>query len=142
MRGSRRRSRWLHRRLNSTYNPDQVSPLKLTPNESRANYKEQAHLLAEAGVNLLILEMMRDIEQASYAIESALSTGLPTWVGFSCHLNKEPAGVTLLHQPDLPLEQAINTSPSGADQVAPTGHTFTQGGFWHCMQIVGRKKVP
>src|SRR5262245_53219036 len=51
-----------------------------------ANYREQAELLAEAGVDLIALEMMADVEQAAPAIRAALATGLPIWVGFSCRV--------------------------------------------------------
>src|SRR5690242_11151298 len=50
-----------------------------------ADYREQAELLAEAGVDLIALEMMYNVELAAPAIRAALSTGLPIWVGFSCH---------------------------------------------------------
>src|SRR5262245_31820407 len=50
-----------------------------------ANYREQAELLAEAGVDLIALEMMDNVDVAAPAIRAALATGLPTWVGFSCH---------------------------------------------------------
>lgn len=49
-----------------------------------ANYREQAELLAQAGVDLIALEMMYDVDLAAPAIRAALATGLPTWVGFSC----------------------------------------------------------
>lgn len=52
--------------------------------EMRAHCTEQAELLAGAGVDLLILEMMRDIDYSSSAVEAATATGLPVWVGFSC----------------------------------------------------------
>jgi S-methylmethionine-dependent homocysteine/selenocysteine methylase len=51
-----------------------------------ANYREQAELLAEAGVDLIALEMMPRVEQAAPAIRAALATDLPVWVGFSCHV--------------------------------------------------------
>ena len=56
------------------------------PDEQRArtNYQEQAEVLAESGVDLLALEMMRDLEQSVYAVEAAVETGLPVWIGFSC----------------------------------------------------------
>jgi homocysteine S-methyltransferase len=50
----------------------------------RANYREQAEILAEAGVDLLAMEMMQEPEIAIPAIEAALDTGLPVWVGCSC----------------------------------------------------------
>ncbi len=54
------------------------------PDEESANYRELAETLAEAGVDLLIMEMMRDLERAPRAVEAAVSTGLPVWVGVSC----------------------------------------------------------
>ncbi len=53
-------------------------------NEMRTNFFEQAELLADAGVDFLILEMMRDIDYSCAALEAASATGLPVWVGFSC----------------------------------------------------------
>ena len=50
----------------------------------RSDFEEQAGLLAESGVDFLILEMIRDIDFACVAIEAAIKTGLPVWVGFSC----------------------------------------------------------
>ena len=56
--------------------------------KSKANYREQAQLLAEAGVDLIMLEMMVDRERAGYAISAALETGLPTWIGLSFQREK------------------------------------------------------
>ncbi|MGI9303140.1 MAG: homocysteine S-methyltransferase family protein [Gammaproteobacteria bacterium] len=52
----------------------------------RATYREQAQALAEAGVDLLAMEMMQEPEIAVPSIECALETGLPVWVGMSCRL--------------------------------------------------------
>ena len=49
-----------------------------------ASYREQAGLLAEAGVDLIALEMMGAVDQAAPAIRAAVATGLPVWVGVSC----------------------------------------------------------
>ena len=48
-----------------------------------SSYQELAEVLAEAGVDLIIVEMMRDIENASMVISAAVSTGLPVWIGYS-----------------------------------------------------------
>jgi S-methylmethionine-dependent homocysteine/selenocysteine methylase len=45
---------------------------------------EQADILAGAGVDLIVLEMMRDVDYAAGAVDAARATGLPVWVGFSC----------------------------------------------------------
>lgn len=50
----------------------------------RATYREQAEVLAQAGVDLLALEMMQEPEIAVPAVEAALATGLPVWLGCSC----------------------------------------------------------
>jgi len=47
------------------------------------NYMELAETLAEAGVDLIITEMMRDVENSKLIIKAALSTGLPVWIGYS-----------------------------------------------------------
>jgi homocysteine S-methyltransferase len=45
---------------------------------------EQAGHLARAGADLIVLEMMRDVDYATGAVDAARATGLPVWVGFSC----------------------------------------------------------
>ena len=48
-----------------------------------SNYREMAEILAESGVDLFIVEMMRETENSILVIEAALSTGLPVWIGYS-----------------------------------------------------------
>ena len=60
----------------------------------RSDFEEQAELLAESGVDFLILEMIRDIDFACVALEAALNTGLPVWVGFSCR-GTDDGGISL-----------------------------------------------
>ena len=60
---------------------------------ARVSYREQADVLAEAGVDLIIVEMMRDIENAAIVIEAAVSTGLPVWIGYSTMMDKDGIGV-------------------------------------------------
>ncbi len=52
--------------------------------EEAANYREVADIFAEAGADILLLEMMMDIDRAGLCLEAALATGLPVWVGLSC----------------------------------------------------------
>ena len=51
---------------------------------AKANYREQASIMAEAGADLIVLEMMLHSGRAAAAVEGAVATGLPVWVGFSC----------------------------------------------------------
>ena len=90
------------------------------PNEqqSRANYREQAEVMADAGVDLIVLEMMRDMPQTIYAVEASLSTGLPVWVGFSTRMSADGSRVLLQDSPDdgptlaEALEAVIPLGPS------------------------------
>ena len=54
-----------------------------SPEKEVSNYREMADTLAEAGCDLLVMEMMLDVERASRVTEAALATGLPVWVGIS-----------------------------------------------------------
>ena len=54
-----------------------------TPEQEAANYREMADTLAEAGCDLLVMEMMLDVERAVRVTEAAFATGLPVWVGIS-----------------------------------------------------------
>ena len=51
--------------------------------QEAANYREMADTLAEAGCDLLVMEMMMDVERATRVTRAALATGLPVWVGIS-----------------------------------------------------------
>ena len=56
------------------------------PDESteRSAYLELAETLAEAGVDLLVLEMMQETRHAPLACAAARAVGLPVWLGVSC----------------------------------------------------------
>ncbi len=55
-----------------------------------SGYRAQAAVLADAGADLLILEMMRDVTETRLCLDAALETGLPVWLGFS--VERGPAG--------------------------------------------------
>lgn len=48
-----------------------------------SSYQELADVLAQAGVDLIIVEMMRDVDNASVVIKAAVATGLPVLIGYS-----------------------------------------------------------
>ena len=64
------------------------------PLEHAEGLRKQAEWLAEAGVDLLVLEMLRDIEWSTAAVDAALSTGLPVWSGFSCAVDESGTVMT------------------------------------------------
>ena len=61
-----------------------------SPEQEAANYREMADTLAEAGCDLLLMEMMLDVERALRVTEAAMATGLPVWVGISA--SRRPDG--------------------------------------------------
>jgi S-methylmethionine-dependent homocysteine/selenocysteine methylase len=48
-----------------------------------ANLREAAETMAEAGADLLLLQMITDIDHGMVALEAARATGLPVWLGLS-----------------------------------------------------------
>jgi S-methylmethionine-dependent homocysteine/selenocysteine methylase len=51
--------------------------------KARTLFKRKADNLARAGVDLIMMEMMRDRDYSIWASEAALATGLPVWIGIS-----------------------------------------------------------
>ncbi len=46
--------------------------------------ERQVEIIASAGADLFMLEMMIDIDRMLVLLDAAQSTGLPVWVGFTC----------------------------------------------------------
>ena len=92
---------------------------------ARANYREQAEVLAESGVDVIALEMMRDVEQTTYAMEAAASIGLPVWVGFSCKKTIDEGTVVLWDGEHTLVEALEKLHPLGASLVSIM-HTLTE----------------
>src|SRR5438477_8032055 len=51
--------------------------------EAKALMRRKAQSLADAGVDLIMMEMMRDADYSLWASEAAVETGLPVWIGIS-----------------------------------------------------------
>jgi homocysteine S-methyltransferase len=92
--------------------------------KARDNYQEQAEVLAESGVDVIALEMMRDLEQTTYAVEAAVATRLPVWVGFSCKTTDE--GTVVLWDGNHTLAEALEQIPPLGASVVSIMHTLTE----------------
>ncbi len=89
----------------------QPDPAYLPDSETEAgNFVEMAETLAEAGADLLVLEMMLDIDSASRCVEAAVATGLPVWVGISC-IDEDDG--SLVGWDDIEFRQKANPPPLG-----------------------------
>lgn len=92
--------------------------------KARANYREQAEVLAESGVDVIALEMMRDLEQTTYALEAAVGTRLPIWVGYSCKTADK--GTVVLWDGDHTLAEALEQIPTMGASLVSIMHTLSE----------------
>ena len=92
--------------------------------KARANYREQAEVLAESGVDVIALEMMRDLEQTTYALEAAVGTRLPPLVGYSCKTTDE--GTVVLWDGDHTLAEALEQIPTMGASLVSIMHTLSE----------------
>ncbi len=84
-------------------NPDTLP----TAEVARENFNEIAQLLADAGADLLLLEMMSDPDLAHHAIDAASATGLPVWLGLCC--KKSDTGELVSYtRPDMSFATLCN----------------------------------
>ena len=85
--------------------------------ESEA-YRELAETLAEAGADLLLLEMMQETRHAPLASAAARTVGLPVWLGVSCRVGAGGALVGF-DFPLVPLSATLDAlRPFAADAIA------------------------
>lgn len=84
-------------------------------------YTEQAEVLVESGVDILIVEMIEDLEQGSLAVQAAGSTGLPVWLGFSCR--RGDSGEIMLWEQGHTLAEGIRVVSAFGGSAAFIMHT-------------------
>jgi homocysteine S-methyltransferase len=98
---------------------------RLRPSEQQTTdaFGELATVLQEAGVDLLLLEMMYDPELARLARDAALATGLPTWYGFSARRLDDGRVVAHDLSSETPLEAIATLADHAAIDVAGVMHT-------------------
>jgi S-methylmethionine-dependent homocysteine/selenocysteine methylase len=108
--------------------------------EARRLFKAKVENLKAAGVDFLIMEMMRDSDYSIWASKAAIATGLPVWIGIAVERGKDgklrgfgredqlfadfgprlaalkPAAICIMH-----------TSPNDTDDAIPLLKTFWPG---------------
>ena len=108
----------------SSFMPEDAKDRPIMPDVAFASYREQAEVLAEAGADLIALEMMHDVAFTVYALEAALATGLPVSVGFSCRLADDGETVLLrCDDVDAPFADAVNKVMAVGGTVAGVMHS-------------------
>lgn len=69
-------------------------------------YRAQAEIIAQSDVDLIILEMMRDVEETLSCLEAAQETGLPVWLGLSAEQQKD--GTMVFHGSAEPFAEGLH----------------------------------
>ena len=86
-----------------------------------SSYQELAESLVSAGVDLIIAEMMRDVENASMVIRAAVSTGLPVLIGFSAMIADNGVDVRSLRWKNTDDTTRAHDFGEMVDQLKPLG---------------------
>ncbi len=74
--------------------------------------------MAASGVDVLVMEMMRDTDYSVWATRAAIATGLPVWVGIAVE-RASTGGLAGASRPDCSLEAIVDAlAPLGPDLVA------------------------
>jgi len=108
--------------------------------EARRLFRRKANGLSSAGVDFLLMEMMRDGDYAVWATEAALETGLPVWVGVSAE-HRSDGKLVGFGRSDWPFEDVVqqlvatkpeaicvmHTSPNDTDDALQVVRNYWSG---------------
>ena len=89
------------------------------------NFRRQADILTAAGVDLLMIEMVWDLEYSSAAIRAAVATGLPVWIGFCCRLGEDSEVMLFSDKHKGTLESVLEPLLALGGSAATIMHTET-----------------
>ena len=102
---------------------DRTDPSRTwTEAEVRERYRRKAGTLAEAGVDLLVMEMMRDAGASVWATEAAMETGLPVWVGLSFEPGPD-GGLVGWGRPECPMDDVVAALVATGPDLVAVMHT-------------------
>jgi len=103
---------------------DRVDPAQLpSDGEVLEAFGELAGILKASGVDLVMLEMMYHPVRLPLALEAALSTGLPVWIGLSARRRPDGGVVAFDYADERPLDDIASLIPANGVDVAGCMHT-------------------
>ena len=91
-------------------------------------------------MDVIALEMMRDLEQTTYALEAAVGTRLPIWVGYSCKTTDE--GTVVLWDGDHTLAEALEQIPTTGASLVSIMHTLSEATPGALREVTSRWSGP
>ncbi len=95
------------------------------------NYKDQLAIQLDEGIEMVTLEMMRNLDTTRAILEATADAGVPVWVGMSCVLTDE--GPRLVYEGSL--EEAIHVLDDYDIELLAIMHTETSD-IDACLDIV------
>ncbi len=98
-----------------------MPPDAWTEDKARPLLARKAKVLKEAGVDLILMEMMRDADHSLWATQAAIETGLPVWVGVSVE-KREDGKLAGFGRNDCALEDFISPLMQTGAKVASVMH--------------------
>ena len=79
----------------------------LTVEQTQANLREQAQVLADAGVDFMLAEATGSMENRKWVVDACVSTGLPTWIGIKCRLEGDDPMPRVGYSSEVPLDKGL-----------------------------------
>jgi len=86
------------------YSPPRTA---ITAEQARVNLAEQAEILADAGVDLLLVESTGGMAHRRWILEACRATGLPVWLGFKCRQEAGDSTVRVGYSSATPLADGV-----------------------------------
>jgi len=96
---------------------------RYTEEQLKANLREQASLLIEAGVDFLLAESTGSNTHRKWVSDACSSTGAPFWVGFKCHRELNDPAVRTGYLSTDKLADALGDVMSHGGSVLNIFHT-------------------
>jgi S-methylmethionine-dependent homocysteine/selenocysteine methylase len=90
--------------------------------DAKKLFRRKANNLKACGVDMIMMEMMRDSDYSQWATEAALETGLPVWIGIAAERRDDGVLVGFGRQ-DQPLDAFIPRLAALKPQVMCVMHT-------------------
>ena len=97
----------------------------LVPSEAAMSdgFHELANILKDAGVDLILLEMMYNPIRVPLALEAAISTGLPVWFGTTVRRSEHDEVISFDKHEDIALSKVIQLLPDEGVDVVGVMHS-------------------
>ena len=95
----------------------------ITAEQTQANLREQAEILAGAGVDFMLAESTGGMEHRKWVVQACLATGLPTWIGIKCRVEGDDPTPRVGYSSDVALDRGLDELVSLGGKVINVFHS-------------------